>query len=305
MKKIFPALLLLVSITTAAAQKFTPAKHMVIIGVDGLSPKGIEAASTPHIDQLIKAGSHSFAAQAVIPSVSSPNWASMLMGVTPVQHEIASNDWERTDIREKTYCSGKKGETYPTIFRVVREKYPNGDIACFYDWDGFGRLVEPGIPTLIADGRGEEKTAQEACFYLLNHKPLFTFIHLDHVDHAGHDHGWYTPTYTQAVEKLDRLVGEVVAALKKAGMYEQTIILISADHGGINKKHGGDTPEERTIPWIISGPGIKKGVKLSSAISTIDTPATVAYLLGCPLPACWLGKPVTEALENGAAISGK
>jgi predicted AlkP superfamily pyrophosphatase or phosphodiesterase len=298
MKRTIIAVLAFFSLALASAQQFTPVKHVLVIGVDGLSPKGIQAARTPNLNKLMKTGAYSFTAQSVMPSVSSPNWASMIMGATPVEHGITSNEWERTDIREKTYCNGEKGETFPSVFRVIREKYPEGDIACFHDWDGFGRLVEPGVSTIIADCRGEDKTAQEAAFYLTTHQPLFTFVHLDHVDHAGHDEGWYTPTYTQAVEKLDKLVGELTTALQKANVYDQTVILVTADHGGIDKKHGGDTPEERTIPWIIAGPGIKKNVYLTRPIQTYDTAATLAYLLGCPAPACWIGKPVMEAFEN-------
>jgi predicted AlkP superfamily pyrophosphatase or phosphodiesterase len=293
------------ALLSAVAQPVAGIRHVLVIGVDGLSPAGIRAARTPNLDRLMKEGAWSFTAGAVMPSVSSPNWASMIMGVSPEEHQITSNAWARTDIREKTYCGGKNGETFPTIFRVVREKYPEGDIACFHDWDDFGRLVEPGVPTLIADCRGEDRTTREAAAYLVANRPLLTFVHLDHVDHAGHEAGWYTPAYYQGVEKLDQLVGQLVAALKRAKMYDQTVILLTADHGGIDKKHGGDTPEERTIPWIIRGPGIRKNTPLTGAIRTFDTAATVAYLLGAGLPACWTGRPIAEAFASGTAAVGK
>ncbi len=35
--------------------------------------------------------------RAVLPTVSSPNWASMIMGVGPEQHGITSNEWERDE----------------------------------------------------------------------------------------------------------------------------------------------------------------------------------------------------------------
>jgi predicted AlkP superfamily pyrophosphatase or phosphodiesterase len=288
---------LLLSYYTSNAQKFTNAKHVVVIGIDGLSPDGILKASTPHLDGIIKSGSHSYIAQAVMPSSSSPNWASMIMGASPNEHEITSNDWERTDIKDKTYCGGKKGETYPTIFKVIRDNNPGADIACFHDWDGFGRLVEPGIPTLIADVRGEERTSKEAAKYLVANKPFFTFIHLDHVDHAGHEYGHGSKEYYASVEIADKMIGEVVAALKKAGIFDQTLILITSDHGGKGKGHGGDTPEERSIPWIITGPGIKKATTLATQIQTYDTAATLAYALGYAAPDCWIGKPVTAAFE--------
>ncbi len=66
-------------------------EHVVVIGVDGLGPVGIEQASTPHMDALIAAGAHSFTARGVMPTSSAPNWASMIMGAGPEQHGIVSN----------------------------------------------------------------------------------------------------------------------------------------------------------------------------------------------------------------------
>ena len=54
----------------AAADKGT---HLIVIGVDGLYPHGIEAAQTPNIHAMMKEGSWSFHARAVFPTVSSPN----------------------------------------------------------------------------------------------------------------------------------------------------------------------------------------------------------------------------------------
>ncbi len=283
---------------TSYAQKFTHVKHIVVIGVDGLSPDGITKAHTPTLDKLMKNGAYSFKAQAVMPSSSSPNWASMIMGASPKEHQITSNDWERTDIREKEYCGGKKGDTFPTIFKVIRDNNPSADIACFYDWDGFGRLIEPGVPTLVADARGEDRTAREAASYISANKPFFTFVHLDHVDHAGHEFGHGTKEYYASVEKADKLIEEIVSSLKKATILDQTIILITSDHGGKGKGHGGYTPAERDIPWIITGTGVKKGSSLTEPINTYDTAATIAYILGYKSPDCWIGKPVKGAFEH-------
>jgi predicted AlkP superfamily pyrophosphatase or phosphodiesterase len=158
--------------------------------------------------------------------------------------------------------------------------------------------VEPGVPTFIADARGEDRTAREAAIYVAANKPLFTFIHLDHVDHAGHESGHGTKEYYASVEKADKLIGEIINGLKKANIFEQTVIIVTADHGGKGKGHGGDTPEERNIPWIATGPGIKKGNTLTDAINTYDTAATVAYLFGYKAPDCWIGKPVISAFEK-------
>lgn len=289
---LIPALLFL---SGKPVNDFSAIKHVVVIGVDGMSPDGIQKANTPNIEALVKSGAHSFTAQAVLRTMSSPNWASMMMGAPPKAHGVKSNKWEVKDVKKKSFCGNPQGEIFPTIYRVIREQRKDAVIACFHDWDGYGRLVEENVCNVKQDCAGENKTIDAATDYIKKEKPLFTFIHLDHVDHAGHEFGHGTKEYYRSVEKTDSLAGVVVQTLQAAGMYENTIILITADHGGKRKGHGGRSPEERTIPWIISGPGVAAGRTISSRINTYDTAPTIAYLLGLTTPECWEGKPVKEA----------
>lgn len=293
MLRLFWCLTLLLP-STLLAQPRPGVEHVVIIGIDGLSPAGIRQANTPTLDSLMKQGAATLKAQAVMPSSSSPNWASMIMGAPPELHTVTSNDWEPADIRDSTFCGNEPGQHWPTLFRVLREAYPGADLACFYDWSGYGRLVEPGVATVLADTRGEDRTAQEAADYLVQHKPLFTFVHLDHVDHAGHSHRWGSSEYITAVEKADRLIGEIVQSLHQANIADNTVVLITSDHGGTGTRHGGDSSEETTIPWIVAGPGIQSGLTVADSVRTFDTAATVAYLLRATPPDCWVGKPITS-----------
>ncbi len=273
-------------------------EHVLVIGIDGLSSAGIRQAATPTLDSLVNHGASTLEAQAVLPTSSSPNWASMIMGATPDEHTITSNDWETTDIADTILCGGETGQLWPTIFRVVREQKPDADIACFYDWSGFGRLMEDGVATMKADTKGEDKTAESAAEYWRNHRPTFMFVHLDHVDHAGHSHGWGSAPYHEAVAKADRLIGHLVESVYQSGIADNTLILITSDHGGRGTQHGGDTPEERTIPWIIAGVGVRSSHVIQRAVQTYDTAATIAYALGYTPPDCWRGTPVTEAFNT-------
>jgi arylsulfatase A-like enzyme len=118
---------------------------------------------------------------------------------------------------------------------------------------------------------------------------------LDHVDHAGHHAGHGTPEYFASVEVADALIGEVVQGIRDAGIAGETAILITADHGGLGKSHGGSTMAELEIPWILSGPGIKKDHELKTAVNTFDTAVTAAAILGIRKHPAWIGKPIREA----------
>ena len=280
--------------TSEVVSQVPGVNHVVIIGCDGLSPDGVQKAKTPNMDTLMQRGAYTLHARGVMPTSSSPNWASMLMGAGPEQHGVTSNAW-RPDKFELTPTAVGSGGIFPTIFSVLREQQPSAVIACFHDWSGFGILFEREVPDVIEDTDGPVNTTESAVAYFKAKQPNFTFIHLDHIDHAGHASGHGTPEYYKSVEEADRLIGETIQGLKAAGMLAQTILIITSDHGGVGKGHGGATTAEVEIPWIIAGPGVAPAKELTSFVNTYDTAATVAHIFGLTAPDCWIAKPVLEA----------
>lgn len=273
------------------------AEHVVVVGVDGMSPAGIREAATPNLDALMARGAYSMTARAVIPTSSSSNWASMIMGAGPEQHGITSNDWEPDDV-EITPTAMGSGGIFPTIFSVVREQRRESHIAVFYDWSGFGRLFEHDAVNWHADTKGPEVTTQRATDYLVKHKPTLMFVHLDHVDHAGHGHGWGSAEYLAAVEEADGYIGQVVHAVEAAGIAKSTVVLVASDHGGKGTGHGGATMEEIEIPWIVAGPGVASNREITDPIDICQTAATIAYVLNVEAPPAWIATPVMQAFKD-------
>ncbi|MGI9173972.1 MAG: alkaline phosphatase family protein [Rhodothermales bacterium] len=281
----------------AAWAQVAGVEHVVIIGVDGMSPDGVQKAHTPALNTLIKEGAFSMHARAVLPSSSSPNWASMIMGAGPEQHGITSNDWRPDDFVLPSTAYASDGY-FPTLFWALREKEPDAVIAVVYDWGGFGNLFAHETVDYAVDADGPEKTVEEAIRLLQQERPRLTFIHLDHVDGAGHGEGHGSDVYYQAVERADSLIGEVMAGLEQAGMAESTLILVTADHGGEGSGHGGETLSQVEIPWILHGPGVAVGRRLTDPINTFDTAATAAFALELALPEAWIGRPVRSAFAD-------
>ncbi len=295
-----PALLTAVALILSSCDAQSSAErqsHVLVIGVDGMSPDGIENANTPHLDRLIDRGAHSFRARSVMPSSSSSNWASMIMAAGPEQHGVTSNDWEPDDHILPPICAGSDG-MFPTVFSAVRAQRPGGVIGVFHDWGGFGRLFERNVPDEVYDGDGPDDTVEHAAAFVREQLPLLTFVHLDHVDGAGHSEGHGSDAYYRAVEHADSLIGVLVAAVENAGLLENTTIIVSADHGGDGTGHGGVTPDEMEIPWIVAGPTVRSGFAIEEPIDTYDTAATVASLLGVTPHDCWIARPVQTAFTN-------
>lgn len=271
-------------------------RHFIIIGCDGLSPDGVRRAKTPVMDRLMAEGAFTLRARAVMPTSSSPNWASMIMGAGPEQHGVTSNDWKPDTFDIAPTVKGPGG-IFPTIFSVLREQRPAVVTGVFHDWGDFGRLFERDRVNRIEDSEGPTNAVRHALAWFREARPDFLFIHLDHVDHAGHAHGHGTPEYYASVEVADRLIGEVLSTLEDLRLLSRTTVLVTSDHGGINKDHGGATQAEIEIPWILRGPGVRRGHEITTPVNTYDTAATVAHRLGVKPPSAWLGRPVREAFR--------
>jgi arylsulfatase A-like enzyme len=104
------------------------------------------------------------------------------------------------------------------------------------------------------------------------------------------------------MEEIDTGIGTVIKTLKESGLYDSTLIILSADHGGAARSHGKDDPRSRHIPWIAVGPGIRKNFDLTTfrdlVINTEDTFATSCAFLAITPEGDIDGKPITQMLEG-------
>lgn len=271
--------------------------QVIVIGFDGLSPDGLQQANTPTFDRLMQEGASTLHARAVMPTSSSSNWASMIMGAGPDQHGITSNAWERDNFTLPAVTQSD-AFLFPTIFDVLNAQRDSVEIGAIYHWGGFGRLFEKDAVDYDQNPISEDETAVVAAAYISEKNPNFTFIHFDHVDHAGHEFGHGTPEYYTAVEKADTLLAELLRTVEQSAMAQNTVIIISSDHGGVGKGHGGESLAEMEIPFIIWGKGVKKNYVIDYPVYQYDNAATVAYLLELKIPHAWIGKPVKEAFEG-------
>lgn len=272
-------------------------EHVIVVGVDGLSPDGLQKAKTPVMDSLIATGAVKWKARTVLTSASSQNWASMLMGSGPEIHGIIDNDWKIDDHVLPPVVQEKDGR-FPTIFSILKSQRPKVETGVVYHWSDFGRLFQKDAVAFDRTLKTEDSTTAVFADYIRDKKPVLAFMHLDHVDHAGHHFGHGTEGYYQSVEKTDALIGQVVAAINDGGIAQKTLILIVSDHGGIGKGHGGPTPQETEVPVIMAGAGVKKGYEILQQVVVYDLAPTIAFALGIQPPYEWTGRAVKAGFEG-------
>jgi arylsulfatase A-like enzyme len=270
--------------TATSTQTPTPApkKRVIIISIDGLRPDAIELAPMPNLMALMEISAYSLTAQTIFPSATLPSHASMLTGLCPKTHGVDWNDYlpqrgiaQGIDLFDIAQEAGLQ-----TIMVAGKDKLQQVTAASSLD-----------IFVWVND---RDKVVMET---LLGNFPMdfdLLFIHLATTDDMGHVHGWLSPEQLSVVYRADEALGALLTALDERGLRDETLLIITADHGGHEKKHGSSLPVDMTIPWIASGPGVEPK-QLQTPVHTMDTAATAAYALGLTLPAEWDGAPILEA----------
>ncbi len=221
-------------------------------------------------------------ATTVTPPVTLPAHLSMLTSVPPSVHGVVDNAWN------------VKGRSFANL---VDQIAMTGMLSvAFYTWEPLRDLWAPGSMAATwfrnLDWRtdGDHYVAEAVIGFFDHSDADFAFVYLGSVDIAGHLHGWMSDEYLRQLETVDEVLGGVLDGL---GADATTVLL--ADHGGHDHAHGSDHPDDLTIPWIVTGPGIRRDHRLDSDVSLLDTAPTLARVMGLVPPASWQGQPVLEA----------
>lgn len=180
-------------------------------------------------------------------------------------------------------------------------QYPEAETGCLYEWEGIKYLVDTLALSYHAQAPDYDKCPTALCEmaekYIKDKKPAMLAVCFDQLDHTGHAVGHDTPGYYEKLKELDGYVGRIIAAIKEAGIYDDTIIMMTADHGGIKKGHGGITLQEVEIPFIIAGKNVRKGGEFQESMMQFDTAATMGYVFGVKQPQVWIGRPMIQVFK--------
>jgi predicted AlkP superfamily pyrophosphatase or phosphodiesterase len=261
-------------------------KRALLIGLDGTRPDALAKAETPNIDALIANGA--FTARADIlgkryqknDTISGPGWGSILSGAWADKHGVDGNE------------QFEKYRDFPTLFTHIKQARPDAFTAAIVTWEPLATFLARDASaieqvTVKNDdyAAGDEAVAKTAAKVLSEKDPLATFVYFGQIDGTGHKKGFHptVPEYIAAIERVDALVGQVVAAVKKRASYadEDWLIVMTTDHGGKGTNHGKghDVPEIRTVFVLVSGDSAARG-EIKEQAYIVDAPATVLAHLG-------------------------
>jgi len=108
---------------------------------------------------------------------------------------------------------------------------------------------------------------------------------------------------------VDTHAGRILDALKANGLWDDTVVVFTSDHGDMMGSHGmaekGVMYEEAArVPMLIKAPGRHEASKVSGAVSHTDVLPTVLNLMGHGVPEGLQGRSLRPLMESGDAQAG-
>lgn len=250
--------------------------------LDGVRPDAIATATCPTLNALMQRGAYTLAAQSVMPSVTLPCHTSIFHSVPPTRHGITANVWTPL------------ARPLPGLVDLAKQQL-GLRCAFFINWEELRDLSRPGNLAHLwyTDAsyleHGDDLVADEAIRVLPAANFDFAFVYFGTVDTMGHLFGWMSPEYLAQLERVDKQLGRVLDVLPADASF-----IVQADHGGHDRSHGTDLPEDMTIPWLAAGPNVRAGHQIQAAVSLLDTAPTLARMLGLKASSQWEGLCVDE-----------
>ncbi len=266
-------------------------EHVLVIVLDGMRPDAIwRTSKAPYILDLARhQGAYTWYAQTVNPSKTLPAHTSLLTGYDVPIHGVTGNDVSKD---EGAYLKTK------SLFHFAKEH--NWFTALVAGKKKLSFLGQPGVVDVQQVYKEADNfTVAEYTIQVIGMKGFgFMLINFSFTDAMGHAEGWMSDPYLEAVAQADQAVRYVLSVLNDH--LETTLIVITADHGGLGYTHSLNRPEDETIPWIITGPCVKEGFELPSEprVRIFDTAPTILWALGWEIPPDSSGRVIREAFEE-------
>ena len=287
---------------SAAAPQRRDISNVILISMDttrwdAISAYGAPDVNSPNVGALAREGVVFENAYAPMP-VTLPSHASMLTGKVPLAHGVFDNSRYRLSAEHQTLAEVLRGHGFNTAAFVSALVLDSR-----FGLDRGFELYDDEIAAkaLMGERRGDLTTAR-AIDWLERHagERNFLFLHLfdPHAPYeapepfASRIRGLYgkypafIQDYVGEVAFADHCIGQLVATLKQLGVYDRTLICVTADHGESHGEHGENThayfiyTSTMKVPFILKVPGTPGPMRVRESVEITDIPTTLLSLLG-------------------------
>ncbi len=253
---------------------------VLLILVDGMRPDSIPLCGNHPFQNYFETGAYTYTAQTTYPPVTLPAHMSLFHSVKTERHGV----WTNTFVPQNHPITG----LFETLDAAKKRS------AVFYSWQPLQDMWTGANSVSFSwmmNLHNYRKTMNvdiaetEACkAHITAYAPDFVWLYLGMVDEFGHDFGWMSPEYLESV----RIAADCCMDMVNYLPLEYSVI-ITADHGGHERNHGDNVPEDMTIPLSCHGSMFESG-KVLKDVNIIDIAPTITDILGIVPDPDWEGR---------------
>ena len=317
--------------TGADSPPSEPRSNLVLISIDTLRPDhlgcyGHEVPTSPNIDRLCDDAVVFEQAIAHAPSTLHSH-ASILTSLLPHHHQATWGGKTRLPESAVTLAETLRAAGYATAAFTG-----GGQMDRVFGLDqGFDSYIQPGEEHFMGTVRRAIDWLQQNPA-----RPFFLFLHTYEVHHpyepsaehlalVGDDYEGELPehisidllreinqkkaaideadlehikrTYDGEIRSMDEAFGVLVETLREQGLYDDTLVVLTSDHGEEFGEHGVVGWHSHTlydellrVPLVLKLPGSRRaGIRVSSQVRSIDIAPTIVAALGVETPTDYTG----------------
>ena len=120
--------------------------------------------------------------------------------------------------------------------------------------------------------------------------------------------------YDAEIRYTDRELGRLLDGLRRLGLLDHAVIVVTSDHGEEFGEHGSMEGHQWTlydevlhVPLLVAAPGLDQGIRISRIVESIDIAPTLLRWAGIEAPPSYQGRPLQELLTGtpGARADGR
>lgn len=329
--RLAPLVLALAAAAPGGACRSRPARPNVLVvtfdttRADHIGAYGYAGAHTPVVDRLAAEGTLFENAYSSIP-LTAPSHSTILTGKYPPAHGVRDNGLFVLEPAQQTlaeilqaqgYRTGAAIGGFPLVARYgLNQGFEFYDDALTPKSDNvLGGAAAPAKRTVVGFEERKAARVNEAAFGWLDRskgRPFFLWVHYydphqPNEPPVPYDQEFADRPYDGEIAYADESLGTLLDKLKRDGLYDDTLVVMTADHGEGLREHDELShsyllyDSTLHVPLVMRGPGVGAARKVPGRVRLVDVAPTVLDALGLSVPADMQGRSLKPLLAGPLA----
>ena len=215
-------------------------RKVLLIVLQGAKGMAMKQADIPNIKGLLSHGIYSWDAVCDTVTTDAASWAALFTGVTGDKNGVTGDSYKDNAFFD-----------YPVFPKRIMAEKPGSEVVLFNAAASLNDSLVGSDAVSRSLRLSDDKAVSDSAIQCLdNENPDVLMLTFNGVNEAGRQYGFSetAPQYMESIARVDRYIGDILAALRGRDQYaeEDWLIVITSNHGGQSDgTYGGSGFEQR------------------------------------------------------------